>query len=141
MDIKVKPVRTHNSNGDRFILTIGEDDNSVFYFDNHKRDGYGLYAGDNSQFSDGKISVKNFEELINKLNSLYLENQALKKDSSYHQIVMQKFDEEIEEWEKLWNVAIEKDETMTLPVHRYYMDVINALEDIKQHTFQGEEYE
>lgn len=54
---------------------------------------------------------------------------------------MQKFDEEIKEWEKLWNVAIEKDETMTLPAHRYYMDVINALEDIKQHTFQGEEYE
>ena len=140
MDIKVKPVRTHNSNGDRFILTIDED-NGVTYFDNHKRDGYCLYAGDNSQFSDGKISVKNFEELINKLNTLYLENQALKKDSCYHQIVMQKFDEEIEEWEGLWNVAIKDDTPMTLPLHRYYMDVIIALEDIKQHTFQGEEYE
>lgn len=78
MDIKVKPVRTHNSNGDRFILTIDED-NGVTYFDNHKRDGYGLYAGDNNQFSDGKISVKNFEDLISKLNSLIPGEPGIKK--------------------------------------------------------------
>lgn len=138
MDMKIEPINTHNRNNDRFVLTI-DDDNSVSYYDNHKRDGFGLYAGDDeTHFSEGKIVKKNFEDLFSKINELYNENQALKNGNEYHQILKKKFDAEEKELLGLYEVALKSGHKENA---RIYMDVINILGEIWQHTFQGEEYE
>lgn len=136
--MKIEPINTHNRNNDRFVLTI-DDDNSVYYYDNHKRDGFGLYAGDGeTKFSEGKIVKKNFEDLFSKINELYNENQALKKGNEYHQILKKKFDAEEKELLGLYEVALKSGHKENA---RMYMDIINILGEIWQHTFQGEEYE
>lgn len=138
MDMKIEPINTHNRNNDRFVLTI-DDDNSVYYYDNHKRDGFGLYAGDDeTHFSEGKIVKKNFEDLFSKINELYNENQALKNGNEYHQILKKKFDAEEKELLGLYEVALKSGHKENA---RMYMDIINILGEIWQHTFQGEEYE
>lgn len=136
--MKIEPINTHNRNNDRFVLTI-DDDNSVYYYDNHKRDGFGLYAGDDeTHFSEGKIVKKNFEDLFSKINELYNENQALKNGNEYHQILKKKFDAEEKELLGLYEVALKSGHKENA---RMYMDIINILGEIWQHTFQGEEYE
>lgn len=140
IDIKSEPVQTHNENGDRFVLTFGKD-NSVSYYDNHKRDGYGLYSGDDSKGfmgCDSKISRYNFIELFSKLNELYWENQALKDGNEYHKILKEKFKEEKDTLFSLWSIALEKDDKDNA---KYYLDLMNTLGEIEQYTFQGEEYE
>lgn len=137
--IKVTPVNTWNEQGDRFILTFDEEE-SVYYYDNHKRDGYGLVAGKNSRFmgTDSRISKTNFEELFNKLNELYRENQALKNGNEYHKILKEKFRKEEHELLESYESAYQLGSKDTA---RFYMDLINILGEIEQHTFQGEEYE
>ena len=137
-NIQITPIKTHNDNNDRFVLSINND-GSIYYYDNHKRDGYGLLAGQDSKFTTGEVyNENNFKELFKKLNELYLENQALKNNDKYHQIVMDKFNKEIKEFEGLAFLCLERDDTDNW---RYYHDVASTLEDIRQHTFQGEEYE
>lgn len=139
MKFDYKPVKTYDDEGNRFVLDIDDEDGSVFYFDNHKRDGYGLVAGRDCKFTNGEVyNEENFKELFRKLNELYLENQALKNNDGYHQMVMSKFDKWIHEFEKLALISLESKDNDTF---RYYNDVGSTLEDIKQHTFQGEEYE
>lgn len=147
MDIQYKSVNTHNENGDRFVLTIDPEDNGVTIYDNHKRDGYGLYSGDDSKgfMGDGsKISKTNFQYLVDKLNELYVENQALKNDSEYHQIVMDKFDEHIKEWEFYFINSLERysetDKQEDLLLHKAYGWTLADLSCIKD-ELQGEEYE
>lgn len=136
--MKFEPINTHNRNNDRFVLTI-DDDNSVSYYDNHKRDGFGLYAGDGEvKFSEGKIVKKNFEDLFSKINELYNENQALKNSNEYHQILKRKFDAEEKKLLGLYDVALKSGHKENAKI---YLDVINILGEIWQHTFQGEEYE
>lgn len=138
VEIKYEPVKTFNENGDRFVLTI-DSKNGVYYYDNHKRDGFGLYAGDDeTHFGEGKIVKKNFEDLFNKLNELYNENQALKNGNEYHQILKKKFDAEETELLGLYEVAMKSGHKENA---RMYMDIINILGEIWQHTIQGEEYE
>ena len=52
LDITYKHVNTHDNEGNRFVLTFDETDNSVTVFDNHKRDGYGLYTLDKVRFKE-----------------------------------------------------------------------------------------
>lgn len=138
VEIKYEPVKTFNENGDRFVLTI-DSKNGVYYYDNHKRDGFGLYAGDDeTYFGEGKIVKKNFEDLFSKLNELYNENQALKKGNEYYQILKNKFDAEEKELLGLYEVAMKSGYKENA---RMYMDIINILGEIWQHTIQGEEYE
>lgn len=147
MDIKTKPVKTRNENGDRFILTIDEEDNSVTIYDNHKRDGYCLYSGDGKTeiFGNGKhINEANFQYYVDKMNELYMENQALKNNNEYHQIVMDKLDKAIEEYEFFYITSLkrynetkkEKDKLL----HMAYGWTLTDLQCI-QDDLQGDEYE
>ena len=133
VDIKYGEVNTHNENGDRFVLTF-EENGGVWVYDNHLRDGYGLYAGDDSSFTDGKVNKENIEYIIGKLNELYEENKALKNGNKYHQLLMDKFDEEMEEW--LWYLENSRGDRS---MKRVYWEVIRCLGDIKE-VLDGDEY-
>lgn len=145
VDIKVKPVNTHDAEGNRFVFTHDPEDNSVWFYDNHKRDGYGIYAGDGCHFTNGQpISIKNIQYILDKLNELYLENQALKNDSEYHKIVMGKLDEKIEEWEFYFTNSLKRYHETRNPedrlLHKAYGWTLNDLNYVKD-ELQGEEYE
>ena len=145
MDITYKPVNTHDAEGNRFVLTFDETDNSVTVFDNHKRDGYVLYAGDNKQFTGGeKLSKTHMTYLIQKMNELYNENQALKEGSKYHQIVIKKIDELIEEFEfysvQSYGRYLDSEDEKDKLVYQSYMDVSLSLQYIRS-IIQGDEYE
>lgn len=143
MDIKYEPIKTHDDEGNRFVLTIDERDNSTWLYDNHKRDGYGIYAGDNSRFSDGKINKENMRYLTGKLNELYNENQALKNHDNYHQFVMSKLDKLIDEFHFYVDRSFERYHESKSDNDRLtffsYLDVVNSLEYVKE-ELQCEEY-
>lgn len=140
-DIRYKPVKTWNENNDRFILTI-DDEDSVSVYDNHKRDGYGLYCGNKTRgfMGDGrKISEENFKYLIGKLNDLYVENQLLKNnDEGYHKLVMDKIDKEKAEYMALSEIALEDGNK---ELAQFFLQVYDVLDEVQEDTIQGEEYE
>ena len=135
-----KPIKTHNENGDRWVLDHDEDDGSVYVYDNYKRDGYGIYAGEGYTFSNNqKIRLKTIIMLVDKINELFKENQYLKNnDKAYHKLVMNKLKKEAEHYFDLWQVAMKKNHKDNAD---FYLEVYKALYDVRDYTIQGEEYE
>jgi len=145
LTIKAVPVKTHDSEGNRFVFDNDPDDNSVWIYDNHKRDGYGIYAGDDSHFSDGPCSISNLKYLCDKLNELYIENQALKNGDAYQQLVLSKIDRLIDEYEFFFvqrmKEYIESDRDEKLKFKRdLYGQFLLDLQYIRN-ELTGEEYE
>ena len=100
-NVRSESVNTHNANGERFVLTIGDDD-SVTVYDNYKRKGFGLYCGDDCESfmgGDSKISKSNFILLLKQLNDLYLENISLLEEDSSYEVVLNKLDLLIQKYE------------------------------------------
>ncbi len=137
--IKYEPVNTHNENNDRFVLTVYPN-NGVTIYDNFHRDGYGLYAGDGRvRFSEGKVSVKNFQYLTDRLNEFYNENQLLKNnDKGYHKLVIDKISKEMEYYLESWKRALDNDNKKLAD---FYLEVYKELGEVKDYTIQGLEYE
>ena len=79
--IEYKKIKTQDSKGNRFVYS--EDDGSIWVYDNHMRDGYGIYTKKGEFIGGGQFACSNFKYLIDKLNKYYNENQAFTQTILY----------------------------------------------------------
>lgn len=134
-DIKVKPIKTQNSDNDRFVYSKDESDGSAWVFDNHLRDGYGIYT-EKGMFDEGHFSYIHFKYFIDKLNKYFNENQTLKSESEYHQLLLRKLDISMEKYFDLYLAHYDDEDDKLKNTYHYVYEELMCIAD----ELQGDEY-